>query len=135
MNKIEGNILNSYDGVVGKATLEYRTGIKKLCVHYDPFGLCNIIECLYCENCYYNITIENGEVLSNSNIELSAINDNYKEFEDDTHEILFYDYVPDINNLFNYLFSEESQFRIVRTRDKIVMNDHVKSQKKFVKKN
>jgi len=120
----------NYDGVVGKALLEYRVGIHDCCAAYDPFGLCNIMECLYCENCYYKITMENGESISNcGNIDLNTLNNNSRGFEDDDHEILFYDYVPKTDDLFSYLFDEESQFRIVRTSDHLVMNDYVKTKK------
>ena len=117
-----------YNGVIGKALLEYRTGIKDYCAAYDPFGLCNIMECLYCENCYYKITLENGESISNCDIDLNTLSNN-REFEDENHEILFYDYVPKIDDLFNYLFDEQSQFRVVRTSDNLVTNDYVKTRK------
>ena len=55
-------------------------------------------------------------------------------FEDDNHEILFYDYVPKIDDLFCYLFTDESRFRIVRTSDNYVMNDHAKLGRQFKKK-
>ena len=118
------------DGIIGKALLEHRTGIKGCCAKYDPFGLCNIMECLYCDNCYYKITMENGESISNyDDIDLNALNNNSRGFEDENHEILFYDYVPKIDDLFNYLFDEQSQFRVVRTSDYLVTNDYVKTKK------
>lgn len=118
---------------VGKALLQYRVGIKDHCAAYDPFGLCNIKECLYCENCYYKITLENGDAISNSNVDLNTLDNNTRGFTDDDHEILFYDYVPNIDNLFNYLFSDDSEYRIVRLSDNIVMNDYVKSKKQLIK--
>ena len=136
MNKItieKSKKLFNYEGVVGKALLEYRVGINDHCASYDPFGLCNIMECLYCENCYYKITMENGESISNcGDIDLNTLNNNSRGFEDYDHEILFYDYVPSIDNLFSYLFDENSQFKVLRTSDNLVMNDFVK-QKKLVK--
>lgn len=136
MNKItieESKKTFNYEGVVGKALLEYRVGINDHCASYDPFGLCNIMECLYCENCYYKITMENGESISNcGDIDLNTLNNNSRGFEDDDHEILFYDYVPSIDNLFSYLFDENSQFKVLRTSDNLVMNDFV-IQKKLVK--
>ena len=123
-----------YTGVVGKALLEYRVGIKDHCAAYDPFGLCNIMECLYCENCCYKITIENGEAIANSDVDLSTLDNSTRGFEDDDHEILFYDYVPEIDDLFSYLFDENSEFKVLRTSDNIVMNDYVKNIKRLVKK-
>ena len=122
-----------YNKAVGKALLEYRTGIKDHCDSYDLFGLCSIKDCLCCENCYYKITLENGEAIANSNIDLNTLDNNSRGFEDDNHEILFYDNVPNIDDLFNYLFSDDSEYRIVRLSDNIVMSDHVTSGKKLVK--
>ena len=122
---LEDKLVN-YDGVVGKALLQYRTGIKDHCAAYDPFGMCNVMQCLYCENCYYKITLENGEAIANTNIDLETIDSYSRGFEDDDHEILFYDYVPKIDDLFSYLFDENSQYKVVRTSDNLIMNDYVK---------
>ncbi len=121
--------LPNYDGVVGKALLEYRTCINEVCSKPD----CNILDCLYCGNCYYRITLENGDVLANSEVDLSTIDNYSKGFEDNDHEILFYDHVPEVDNLFSYLFDDNSQFRIVRTEDRTVMYDHTGTNKKLVK--
>ena len=128
----EENTFN-YEGVVGKALLEYRVGVNGYCSEYDPFGVCNIMQCLYCDNCYYRITMENGDILSNSDVDLNTLDNKTRGFEDDNHEILFYDYVPDVNNLISYLFDENSQFKILRISDNMVMNDYVKT-KELVKK-
>ena len=117
-----------YTGVVGKALFEHRTGIKNPCAAYDPFGGCRVMECLYCSNCYYKITMENGEAISNTNFDLNKLD---KGFLDDDHEILFYDYVPNIDDLFNYLFDEKSQFKFLRTSDNVVMVDYVKNKQKI----
>ena len=118
-----------YKNVKGKALLEYRVGINNHCAKLDPVGLCNIKECLYCPNCYYKITLENGEAISNTDIDLHTLDNNTRGFEDDNHEILFYDYVPEIVNLFSYLFDDNSEYKIVRTTDNMVMNDYVKKTK------
>lgn len=137
MNKItieESKKPFNYEGVVGKALLEYRVGINDHCASYDPFGLCNIMECLYCDNCYYKITMENGESISNcGDIDLDTLSNNSRGFEDDDHEILFYDYVPKTDDLFSYLFDENSEFKVLRLSDNMVMNDYVNRPKKLVK--
>lgn len=129
----EKNIFD-YTGVVGKAFLEYRVGVNDHCAAYDPFGLCNIMQCLYCDNCYYKITMENGEAITNADDDLNSIIVNSRGFDDDCHEILFYDYVPKIEDLYGYLFDENSEFKILRTSDNRVMNDYVKSKKTMIKK-
>ena len=123
----------NYEGVVGKALLEYRVGINDYCASYDPFGHCNIMECLYCDNCHYKITMENGESISNCDVDLNTLNNSTRGFEDDNHEILFYDYVPKIDDLFSYLFDENSKFKVLRLSDNMVMNDYVDRPKKLVK--
>ncbi len=117
-----------YTGVVGKALLQYRTGVKDFCASF-----CNIMECLYCDNCYYKITMENGDAISNTNVDLSTLDDSSRGFEDDNHEILFYDYVPKIDDLFSYLFDENSKFKVLRLSDNMVTNDYTKKQNKLVK--
>ena len=123
----------NYEGVVGKALLEYRVGINDHCASYDPFGHCNIMECLYCDNCYYKITMENGESIFSADVDLNTLNNSTRGFEDDNHEILFYDYVPKIDDLFSYLFDENSKFKVLRLSDNMVMNDYVNRPKKLVK--
>ena len=123
----------NYEGVVGKALLEYRVGINNPCASYDPFGHCNIMECLYCDNCYYKITMENGESIFSADVDLNTLNNSTRGFEDDNHEILFYDYVPKIDDLFSYLFDENSKFKVLRLSDNMVMNDYVNRPKKLVK--
>ncbi len=122
-----------YTGVVGKALLEYRTGIKDSCASYDPFGLCNIMDCLYCENCAYKITMENGEAIATTDIDLNTLDNSSRGFEDDDHEILFYDFVPKIDDLFSYLFDDNSEFRVLRTSD-YTYDDYVKDEHKLVKR-
>ena len=136
MNKItieESKKPFNYEGVVGKALLEYRVGINDHCASYDPFGLCNIMECLYCDNCYYKITMENGESISNTDVDINTLNNSTRGFEDNNHEILFYDYVPKTDDLFSYLFDENSEFKVLRLSDNMVMNDYVNRPKKLVK--
>ena len=123
----------NYEGVVGKALLEYRVGINDHCALYDPFGLCNIMECLYCDNCYYKITMENGESISNTDVDINTLNNSTRGFEDNNHEILFYDYVLKTDDLFSYLFDENSEFKVLRLSDNMVMNDYVNRPKKLVK--
>lgn len=126
-----------YEGVVGKAILKHRTEINDYCASYDPFGLCNILECLYCENAVYQIILENGEGIINSEKDLNLYpNDHSNGMIDDDHEILFYDYVPTADNLYSYLFSEDSKYKIIRKSDNVIMVDTTKKAnvKKLVPK-
>ena len=84
--------------VKGKALLRYKTN--------EP---CNILECLYCEDSTYEIILESGNGIKNGqeNIESSSFD----------HEILFYDIIPTEEELFSYLFDENSRYKIIRKID------------------
>ena len=123
--EVVGKPLTDYTDAKGAATLEYRTGIKDHCAAYDPFGLCNIMDCLKCENAYYKITLPDGSVVANTNENLNAIDNTSRGFEDDDHLILFYDRIPTKCELLNYLEDYNSQYRTVRLCDNMCMNDYV----------
>ena len=125
MNRqVSGKPLKNNNGVKGKAFLEVRSCINDTCSAYDPFGLCNVMECLKCENAYYKITLEDGSIVSNN--EEAFENTNIKVgFKEDDHNILFYDYVPTKDELLDYLDDKKSQYRVVRLFDNMVMNDYV----------
>ena len=108
-NKIKdaSNIKNL---VVGKALFQTRIGINNHCSKYHLFGgLCDMDKCLYCENCYYRITLETGEAISNTVIDYDKL-EKACIGSDRTKEILFYDRVPKIDDLFNYEFDDNSQY-------------------------
>ena len=132
------SITNNYDkkntnDAVGRALLQYRTGIVDHCGAYDPFGLCHTDECLYCENCIYRITLENGEALSNDTViefdklEKACIGSGR------TQEILFYDYVPKIEDLFNYLFDDNSHYTFKSASEEIIAKYYPKNEKVLLK--
>lgn len=132
---IAGFPIPDFNGVKGRAKLEYRTCVKSACSIYDPYGLCTISNCLYCENCYYKITLENGEVLANTEVDLDTVDSYGKGSDVDDNEILFYDYVPEVDDLFSYLFDDDSKYRIIRKEDNVITYDHVYSTKKMIKGN
>lgn len=130
-----------YSDAVGKASLVYRTEIKDTCSAYDPFELCDILECLYCDNSAYAITLESGSGIVKSEKDLYSYPDEHQGLIDHDHEILFYDRVPLAEELYDYLFDEESKYKIIRKSDNEVMVDTTKrrvekdSVKKLVLKN
>ena len=46
-----------------------------------------------------------------------------------------YDHVPDINNLFSYLFNENLKFKILKLKEDKTIEDSFENQKSFIKKN
>ena len=128
-HNISGEKLKSNGGIVGRALIERRTGVNKSCPQVD---ICGVMDCLYCNNCCYKITLENEESISNSDVDLKSLDNKSRGFEDQDCEILFYDFIPEIDALYGYLFDESSQFRIIRKSDNIVFVDKVKPVKKLV---
>ena len=125
MNRqVAGKPLKNNNGVKGKAFLEVRSCINDTCAAYDPFGLCNIMECLKCENAYFKITLQDGSIISNNEDAFENTNIEVGLKQDD-HDILFYDYVPTKDELLDYLDDKKSQYRVVRLFDNMVMNDYV----------
>lgn len=84
--------------VKGKALLRYKTN--------EP---CNILECLYCEDSTYEIILESGNGIKKGQ-------ENIDSYSFD-HEILFYDIIPTEEELFSYLFDENSRYKIIRRTD------------------
>ena len=70
---------------------------------------CDILKCLYCENGAYEIILESGNGIKNGQEKIES-----SSFD---HEILFYDIIPTEEELFSYLFDENSRYKIIRKID------------------
>ena len=95
--------------VKGRALLRFRTGVLNDCLDCDKLESCSIIDCLYCENSAYEIMLESGNGIKKGEMDIES--DFYN------HEMLFYDMVPTEEDLFLYLFDEESRYKIIRKID------------------
>lgn len=109
-----------YDDAVGDALLEIKRG---LIDSYD-----DILSYLYCENCSYKISYSDNE-----GIYMNGITDKTNNVSEQ-YEILFYDIVPEVDQLYSYLFSDNSSYRIVSFLDGQVVLDHTKNEKNKVLK-
>lgn len=116
--------LENYDGVLGWAFLEHISGINSHCVTHAKHRQCDIMNCLYCNNSYFKITLPNGDGIISTGEELSKDIKEKVEVDDYDYIILFYDYVPNVDELYSYLFRDKSSFRFVRTWDNIIIIDH-----------
>lgn len=121
---MSGKELENYDGVLGLAFLEHISGINSHCVTHAKHRQCDIMNCLYCNNSYFKIALQNGDVIVSPGVELSKDIKEKVEADDYDYEILFYDFVPNVDELYSYLFSNNSSFRFVRTWDNIIIIDH-----------
>ncbi len=101
-----------YDNVIGEAVLE----IRKDLIYPCNKNCTDILDCLYCENCYFKITCDNESI--------GTFNGITKAPSDDDFEILFYDYTPDIEDMYSYLFSDDSSYRIIKIKDSEIVLDH-----------
>ena len=95
--------------VIGKAVLKLKMDMSNNCSNCNKIELCDILECLYCNNSSYVITLENGNGIKKNAIDIDS---NYHEYE-----ILFYDIIPTEMELFSYLFDDESRYKIIRKVD------------------
>ena len=130
---------NIYTNVVGSAKIIHKTDVNFSCSNHDSLGLCNVLECLYCDNSAYMIMLESSEgIIKSDNDTFSDKFSKDGKLTDYDHEILFYDKIPKIDELFSYLFDENSQYRIIRKIDNEIMVDKVKQvdeeAKTFVKR-
>ncbi len=83
------------DEVIASAILRYNKEIETS----------KVLSSLYCDNSTYEIILENDKESTN---EKPKRND---------YEILFYDINPDENEVFSYLFDEDSRYKIIRKKD------------------
>lgn len=105
------------DEAKGKALLRYRTGVLNDCFNYDKLESCNILECLYCENSVYEIMLESGNGIKKGERDIESYHNDHTKNIDNEYEIWFYDIIPTEDELFSYLFDEESRYKIIRKVD------------------
>ncbi len=108
------------DEILGKALLRYKTETNDFS-NYDGLDSCNILEYLYCENSAYEIILESGDGIKIGEIDRESYpNDDRKVID---CEIQFYDVIPTVEELFAYLFDEESRYKIIRKKDNVELVD------------
>lgn len=95
-----------------RATLKLKTEINESCVNIDPIGICTVQNCLTCSNCDYKIVLNNGIILKDYQYEKDAVEEKYV--------IEFFDELGN-SNIVDYLNNEESNYRITRDSDRIIL--------------
>ncbi len=105
-----------YDDAIGDALFE----VKK----ESSYSCGDILSYLYCGKCYYKILYSEYEGIMFNNL------DDEKNITLEQYEILFYDIVPEVDQIYSYLFDDQSSYRIVRFSDGQVVLDH-----KIIEKN
>ena len=91
-----------------------KTEVKNTCNYYDPFGMCNIIDCMRCSNSAIKIILGNGMILGDMDYSM-------KGHEEEKYVIVFYDKIPTREELTSYLLNEESDYKLVRLVDGMLM--------------
>ena len=109
------------------ADLVIESGIKIPCSYYDQFGICSVLDCLCCDNSYFKISFKNTESIVFNGEEKSL--DRFSL--DDTYEILFFDRVPNIEELYSYIYDDDSEYIIINKDTKLVVVDKLKKNKQY----
>lgn len=95
------------------AILKIKRETKTSCASIDPIGLCTVLDCLACSNCDYKIIEKNGTILKDYQQDQEGSEKKYViEFFDDL----------DHTDIEKYLKSEESNYRITRDSDRVILH-------------
>lgn len=96
------------------ATLLLTADIIEPCAAIDPFGMCTTVECLSCANCNYQIIAKDGKILK------EYYNGSDHGNEKKKYVIEFFDDF-DGQDIKDYLNNEESDYRITRDEDRVIL--------------
>lgn len=102
-----------------------RKQINRPCCILDSIGTCTIVDCLKCENTDYRIIDKEGNILKDFNGGYL----NRKNIKTESYIVQFFDEV-DFNQLGSYLEDPNSDYRITRCKDHIIMRpSHIDEEK------
>lgn len=109
-----------------EGVLKIKTEVKNNCVNYDYFGLCKIIDCIKCENAVYRF-IYNDERHTGDN------EYHKKGVSEEKYLIEFFDKVPTRVELESYFSNPNSDYKITRLSDGVVLKHNNKEVKEMNK--
>lgn len=119
-----------------KAVLKLKTMTLNPCGNYDPFGLCTIPECMSCENSSFIIEFDSPNESYPNGIYKKG---DYEKYENNEELFLieFMEGIPVPEHIIEYLLKDESNYRITRVKDSVIMrrsNEGIDNQKGSSKK-
>lgn len=111
------------------ATLDIIDNLSMDCAHLDPFGLDTVIDCLSCPNSDYKIVLH-GKVMKDFNE--SQIQS--KKQSQTRYVIEFFDKIPSNDELVSYLEDDNSNYRITRDEDGVILRYSIEDKRKSKEK-
>jgi hypothetical protein len=103
------NILTSEN----RATLKLKRRTNSDCCSKSMFNFDDVLNCIKCDNCTYKIVNNDGVIIKDVEFEK-------QESLLDEYLIEFFDQV-NYDNLLEYLSNEESDFRVTRLKDSVII--------------
>ena len=107
------------------AILDIVTEVERPCSDMDPFGLDTVTDCLACSNSDYKIMLD-GKVIK----EFKNLSSNTEEEKKERYIIEFFDSIPTPNSMITYLEDNNSNYRITRDSDGIILRPSLEDKKR-----
>lgn len=107
------------------AILDMVTEIESPCSDMDSFGLDMVKDCLTCSNSDYKIMLD-GKVIK----DFKKLSSNAEEENKERYVIEFFDDIPASDNIISYLEDNNSNYRITRDSDGIILRPFLEDRKR-----
>ena len=107
------------------AILDIVSNVERPCSDMDPFGLDTVTDCLTCSNSDYKIMLD-GKVIK----DFKNLSSNTEEENKERYVIEFFDDIPTPDNIIAYLEDNNSNYRITRDSDGIVLRPSLEDRKR-----
>lgn len=105
--------------------LEIVTGVERPCSNIDPLGLDTVTDCLTCSNSDYKI-LQEDKVIK----DYKKSSSKEKKENQERYIVEFFDGIPKTDNLMTYLENDNSNYRITRESDGIILRPSLEDRKK-----
>lgn len=107
------------------AILDIVSNVESPCSDMDSFGLDMVKDCLTCSNSDYKIMLD-GKVIK----DFKKLSSNAEEENKERYVIEFFDDIPASDNIVSYLEDNNSNYRITRDSDGIILRPFLEDRKK-----
>ena len=107
------------------AILDIVTEVERPCSDMDLFGLDTVTDCITCSNSDYKIMLD-GKVIK----EFKNLSSNTEEENKERYVIEFFDDIPAPDNIIAYLEDNNSNYRITRDSDGIILRPSLEDRKR-----
>lgn len=107
------------------AILDIVSNVERPCGHMDPLGEDTVLDCLTCSNSDYKIMFRDKVIKDFKNASSNTEKDNKERYV-----IEFFDNIPTPDNIMTYLEDNNSNYRITRDSDRIILRQSLEDRKK-----